>query len=71
MKQFMKLLCAGLLIFCLSSAQTQNVARDSGSESAVLPLGDSGVDAKTWFERALGEDPPWMLVVSADEETHL
>jgi len=71
MKRTRSILIILVLAATLSAVPALGAARDSGPESTtMLPaLGDGEIGA--WFERALNDHPPWMLEVSADEETHL
>ena len=71
MKLFMRLLCVCTLLLCLTLTQAQASGEDSGSGSITLLFEAGGADTRAWFERALSEDPPKMLIVWADEETHL
>jgi len=59
------------LAVILSAMAVQSAAGDGGQESAALLFDVCGADNLAWHERALSGDPPWMLEVSADEETHL
>jgi len=60
-----------VLVVSLGALAAQGAAGDRSREPAALLFDVCGADHLAWFERALSEDPPWMLEVRADEETHL
>jgi len=60
-----------MLAAALSAVPDLSAARGGGPESIALLLELEDGDTGAWMERALDDDPPWMLEVRADGETHL